>query len=82
MNIGEFTGWILKFWAILTEFGYFSANFRLLDLLAFKPKFIRALWYTLLTSKTDNDQLSISILSRGITIRKLTLCAIFISFFE
>ncbi|XP_070502808.1 ubiquitin-protein ligase E3C [Chironomus tepperi] len=43
-------------------------EYRLLDLLAFKPKFIRALWYTLLTSKTDNDQLSISILSRGITI--------------
>jgi ubiquitin-protein ligase E3 C len=43
-------------------------DYRLLDLLAFKPDFIRTLWYTLLTSKSDKNQLYISILSRGIII--------------
>lgn len=40
-------------------------------MLAFKPEFIRTLWYTLLTTKSQKDQLAISILSRGIQIRKL-----------
>lgn len=39
-------------------------------MLAFKPEFIRTLWYTLLTSKSQKNQLSISILSRGIPIRR------------
>ena len=38
--------------------------------MAFKPKFIRTLWYTLLTSQAENGQLSISLLSRGIQIPK------------
>lgn len=46
-------------------------DYRLLDLLAFKPDFIRTLWYTLLTSKSEKNHLYISILSKGIIIRKL-----------
>lgn len=55
--------------------------------MAFKPKFIRTLWYTLLTSQAENGQLSISLLSRGIQIPKIesdkivpvlaTFCALF-----
>lgn len=37
-------------------------------MLAFKPKFIRTLWYTLLTAQTEKNQHSISILSKGIQI--------------
>ena len=37
-------------------------------MLAFKPEFIRTLWYTLLTAKSQKNQLSISILSKGIQI--------------
>lgn len=48
-------------------------DYRLLDLLAFKPNFIRTLWYTLLTSKSEKNHLYISILSKGIIIRKLYL---------
>lgn len=46
-------------------------DYLLLDLLAFKPDFIRTLWYTLLTSKNEKNQLYISILSKGILIGKL-----------
>lgn len=42
----------------------------LLDLLAFKPDFIRTLWYTLLTEKNEKNQLYIAILSKGIIIGK------------
>lgn len=45
--------------------------FCLLYTLAFKPNFIRTLWYTLLTSTVpDKSQLSISLLSKGIQICK------------
>lgn len=54
-------------------------EYRLLDMLAFKPEFIRTLWYTLLTSKTQKNQLSISILSRGIQICKFTILRTFVS---
>jgi hypothetical protein len=37
-------------------------------MLAFKPEFIRTLWYTLLTTKTPKNHLAISILSRGLQI--------------
>ncbi|KAG5670258.1 hypothetical protein PVAND_000535 [Polypedilum vanderplanki] len=43
-------------------------EYRLLDLLAFKPEFIRTLWYILLTTKSEKNNLCISILSKGITI--------------
>ncbi|CRK94907.1 CLUMA_CG008399, isoform A [Clunio marinus] len=43
-------------------------EYRLLDMLAFKPEFIRTLWYTLLTTKTQKNQVLISILSKGIQI--------------
>lgn len=46
---------------------------RLLDMLAFKPEFIRTLWYTLLTTKAQKNQLSISILSKGIQIGELNI---------
>lgn len=49
------------------------SDYRLLDLLAFKPDFIRTLWYTLLTSKSQKNQMTISILSRGIQIRECYL---------
>lgn len=39
-------------------------------MLAFKPEFIRTLWYTLLTTTTPKNQLSISILSKGLQICK------------
>lgn len=45
-------------------------EYRLLDLLAFKPEFIRTLWYVLLTTKSDKNQLYISVLSKGIIIGK------------
>lgn len=45
-------------------------DYRILDLLAFKPEFIRTLWYVLLTTKSDKNQLYISVLSKGINIRK------------
>jgi hypothetical protein len=46
-------------------------------MLAFKPEFIRTLWYTLLTTKTPKNHLAIGILSRG-----LQICEkIFIDFF-
>lgn len=47
-------------------------DYRLLDLLAFKPDFIRTLWYTLLTAKSEKNHLYISILSKGIIIRKIS----------
>jgi hypothetical protein len=65
MNTGECTGEIKE-----SDFHVKPSVFRLLDMLAFKPEFIRTLWYTLLTSKSHKNQLSISILSRGIQIRK------------
>jgi ubiquitin-protein ligase E3 C len=46
---------------------------QLLDLLAFKPEFLRTLWYTLLTMKSEKNQLLITILSKGITISKLII---------
>lgn len=42
-----------------------------MDFLAFKPEFIRTLWYILLTTKSEKNNPCISILSKGITIRKL-----------
>lgn len=42
-------------------------------MLAFKPEFIRTLWYTLLTTKAQKNQLSISILSKGIQIGELNI---------
>lgn len=45
-------------------------EYRLLDLLAFKPEFIRTLWYQLLTTVSDKNQLYIKVLSKGIIIRK------------
>lgn len=45
-------------------------DYRLLDLLAFKPEFIRTLWYMLLTTESESHQLYIKVLSKGIIIRK------------
>lgn len=45
-------------------------DYCLLDLLAFKPEFIRTLWYMLLTTESEKNQLYIKILSKGIIIRK------------
>jgi ubiquitin-protein ligase E3 C len=46
---------------------------RIVGMLAYRPEVIRTLWYNLLTAKTVDQKLSISVMSRGMVIGKLSL---------
>lgn len=52
---------------------FFFVHFRLLYMLTFKPKFIRALWYALHTQQNSGFSSPLNLIAKGIQIRKFNL---------